>query len=414
MSLLSDLVNLNLSESTEKIIAEYIWIGGSGLDLRSKARTLPGPVTDPTKLPKWNYDGSSTDQAPGDNSEVILHPQAIFKDPFRRGKNILVICDAYTPAGEPIPTNKRFDAAKIFSHPDVVAEEPCFFVKFFNAHPSVGASYGEHFLLIRYGIEQEYTLLQKDTKWPLGWPIGGFPGPQGPYYCGAGADKAFGRDIVDSHYKACLYAGINISGINAEVMPGQWEFQVGPTVGIAAGDQLWAARYILERITEIAGVVLSLDPKPIQVCLTASALFSYCYSTVVLCCLNFFIFFFFLINLYQGDWNGAGAHANYSTKSMRNDGGIDVIKKAIEKLSLRHKEHIAAYGKGNERRLTGLHETADIHTFSWGVANRGASVRIGRDTEKAGKGYFEDRRPASNMDPYVVTSMIAETTILSK
>ncbi|KAF2302107.1 hypothetical protein GH714_032778 [Hevea brasiliensis] len=355
MSLLSDLINLNLSETTEKIIAEYIWIGGSGLDLRSKARTLPGPATDPSKLPKWNYDGSSTDQAPGDDSEVILYPQAIFKDPFRRGNNILVMCDAYTPAGEPIPTNKRHNAAKIFSHPDVVAEEPW------------------------YGIEQEYTLLQKDVKWPIGWPVGGFPGPQGPYYCGAGADKAFGRDIVNSHYKACLYAGINISGINGEVMPGQWEFQVGPAVGISAGDELWVARYILERITEIAGVVLSFDPKPIQ-----------------------------------GDWNGAGAHTNYSTKSMRNDGGIHVIKKAIEKLGLRHKEHIAAYGEGNERRLTGRHETADINTFSWGVANRGASIRVGRDTEKNGKGYFEDRRPASNMDPYVVTSKIAETTILWK
>ncbi|KAF9682040.1 hypothetical protein SADUNF_Sadunf05G0066800 [Salix dunnii] len=348
MALLNDLVNINLSDTTEKIIAEYIWIGGSGMDLRSKARTLPGPVTDPAKLPKWNYDGSSTGQAPGDDSEVILYPQSIFKDPFRKGNNILVMCDAYTPAGEPIPTNKRFNAAQIFSDPVVAAEEPW------------------------YGIEQEYTLLQKDINWPLGWPVGGFPGPQGPYYCGVGADKSFGRDVVDAHYKACLYAGINISGINGEVMPGQWEFQVGPSVGISAGDEVWVARYILEacivtlRIAEIAGVVVSFDPKPIP-----------------------------------GDWNGAGAHTNYSTKSMRNEGGIAVIKKAIEKLGLRHKEHIAAYGEGNERRLTGRHETADIHTFSWGVANRGASIRVGRDTEKEGKGYFEDRRPASNMDPYV-------------
>uniref|UniRef100_A0A6N2LG22 Glutamine synthetase n=1 Tax=Salix viminalis TaxID=40686 RepID=A0A6N2LG22_SALVM len=333
----------------------YLWIGGSGMDMRSKARTLSGPVSDPAKLPKWNYDGSSTGQAPGEDSEVILYPQAIFRDPFRRGNNILVICDTYTPAGVPIPTNKRCAAAKIFSHPDVVAEIPW------------------------YGLEQEYTLLQKDVKWPLGWPLGGYPGPQGPYYCGIGVDKAFGRDIVDAHYKACLYAGINISGINGEVMPGQWEFQVGPSVGISSGDELWAARYILERITEVAGVVLSFDPKPIQ-----------------------------------GDWNGAGAHTNYSTKSMRNEGGYEIIKKAIEKLGLRHKEHIAAYGEGNERRLTGRHETADINTFKWGVANRGASIRVGRDTEKEGKGYFEDRRPASNMDPYVVTSMIAETTILWK
>jgi glutamine synthetase len=228
-----------------------------------------------------------------------------------------------------------------------------------------------------YGIEQEYTLLQKDVNWPLGWPIGGFPGPQGPYYCSIGADKSSGRDIVDAHYKASLYAGINISGINGEVMPGQWEFQVGPSVGISAADEIWIARYILERITEIAGVVVSFDPKPIP-----------------------------------GDWNGAGAHTNYSTKSMREEGGYEIIKKAIEKLGLRHKEHISAYGEGNERRLTGHHETDDINTFLWGVANRGASIRVGRDTEKEGKGYFEDRRPASNMDPYVVTSMIAETTLL--
>ncbi|KAE8022077.1 hypothetical protein FH972_007910 [Carpinus fangiana] len=313
MSLLSDLVNLNLSDTTEKVIAEYIWIGGSGTDLRSKARTLPGPVSDPSKLPKWNYDGSSTGQAPVEDSEVILYPQAIFKDPFRRGNNILVICDAYTPAGEPIPANKRHKAAEIFSHPKVVAEEPWF------------------------GIHQECTLLQKDVKWPVGWPVGGFPGPQGPYYHGIGADKAWGRDIVDAHYKACLYAGININGIN------------GPTVGISAGDEVWATRYILERITEIAGVVLSLDPKPIQ-----------------------------------GDWNGAGIHTNFSTKSMRSNGGCNIIKKGIDMLL------------GRMRRLF------------WGAANRVAPIEANRVAP------IEDWSSASNMDPYEVISMIAEITILSK
>jgi glutamine synthetase len=152
MSSLDELLNLSLED--KHIIAEYIWIGGSGTDLRSKARTLPGPVTDPKKLPKWNYDGSSTGQAPGEDSEVILYPQAIFKDPFRRGHNILVICDAYTPQGVPIPTNKRAAAAEIFSKKEVSEEETWF------------------------GLEQEYTLLQKDVKWPLGWPVGGYPGPQ--------------------------------------------------------------------------------------------------------------------------------------------------------------------------------------------------------------------------------------------
>ncbi|KAL4345594.1 hypothetical protein AHAS_Ahas11G0294000 [Arachis hypogaea] len=168
--------------------------------MRSKSRTIPSPVEHPSEIPKWNYDGSSTGQTTGVDSEVYLYPQAIFKDPFRGGDNILVICDSYTQEGEPIPTNKRRRAAEIFSHPKVVAEVPWF------------------------GIEQEYTLLQKNVKWPLGWPLGGYPGPQGPYYCGTGADKSFGRDIADAHYKACLYAGINISGTNGEVMPGQHLF----------------------------------------------------------------------------------------------------------------------------------------------------------------------------------------------
>ncbi|KAJ0034833.1 hypothetical protein Pint_24944 [Pistacia integerrima] len=356
---LENLLNLDITPFTDKIIAEYIWIGvlflvSLTIDI-SDMQTISKPVKHPSELPKWNYDGSSTGQAPGEDSEVILYPQAIFKDPFRGGNNILVnvLCDAYTPAGEPIPTNKRHKAAQIFSDPKVVAEVPW------------------------YGIEQEYTLLQTNVKWPLGWPVGGYPGPQGPYYCGAGADKSFGRDISDAHYKACLYAGIDISGTNGEVMPGQWEYQVGPSVGIDAGDHIWISRYILERITEQAGVVLSLDPKPIE-----------------------------------GDWNGAGCHTNFSTKTMREDGGYEAIKRSILNLSLRHKDHISAYGEGNERRLTGKHETASIYTFSWGVANRGCSIRVGRDTEKQGKGYLEDRRPASNMDPYVVTSLLAETTLL--
>ncbi|KAI3747532.1 hypothetical protein L6452_10005 [Arctium lappa] len=279
----------------------------------------------------------------------------------RHRTHLTVLCDACNPLGDPVNTNKRFDAAKIFGHPDVIAEAPWF------------------------GLEQEYTLLQKDTKWPLGWPQGGFPRPQGPYYCGVGAEKAFGRDIVDAHYKACLYAGINICGVNAEVMPGQWEFQVGPSIGIAAADELWVARYILERVAELAGVIVSFDPKPIPVS-------------------------FLVIGMEQELTLIIGI----TTKSMREEGGYEAIQKAIEKLRLRHEEHIAGYGEGNERRLTGHHETADISTFSWGVAKRGVSIRVGRDTAKDGKGYFEDRRPGSNMDPYVVTSMIAETTILWK
>jgi len=332
-----------------KVLAEYVWIGGNGDDVRCKTRTLDPLPKNVSELPEWNFDGSSTNQAPGHDSEVIIQPQAIFRDPFRGGDNIIVLCDCYTPQGEPLPSNTRRPAADIFNKK--LDEIPWF------------------------GLEQEYTLFKDD--WPLGWPKRGYPGPQGPYYCGAGADKAYGRDIVEAHYAACLFAGVKIAGVNAEVMPGQWEFQIGPCVGIDQGDHLWMARYIMHRVCEEFGVVCSFDPKPIP-----------------------------------GDWNGAGCHTNFSTKAMREAGGYEIIKQAIEKMSKKHMEHIRVYGEGNERRLTGHHETAPIDKFSWGVANRGCSIRVPRQTEREGKGYFEDRRPASNADPYTVTAKVFETTCL--
>jgi len=225
-------------------------------------------------------------------------------------------------------------------------------------------------------LEQEFTLFNLDERTPLGWPEAGMPSrPQGPYYCSVGPENNFGRAITDSMYKACLYAGIAISGVNGEVMPGQQEYQVGPCVGIDAGDQLMMSRYILQRVCEDFQVYCTLHPKPIV----------------------------------EGDWNGAGMHTNVSTKAMREDGGLEVIKQAIYKLGEKHQEHIDIYGEGNELRLTGKFETASINDFSFGIANRGASIRIGRETELEGKGYFEDRRPSSNADPYLVTGKIMST-----
>merc|ERR1712227_285503 len=198
----------------------------------------------------------------------------------------------------------------------------------------------------------------------------------GPYYCSAGADVSFGRNVMDDHYKACLYAGITIAGINAEVMPGQWEYQIGPCTGIDSGDHMWMSRYLMIRVCEMLGVNVSMDPKPIP-----------------------------------GDWNGAGCHTNFSTKAMREDGGLDVIMATMPKFELNHQRHIAVYGQGNERRLTGRHETGRIDEFSFGVAHRGSSIRIPRQVSIDKKGYLEDRRPASNMDPYAVTGIIMETVM---
>ncbi|KAF2215563.1 hypothetical protein CERZMDRAFT_56317 [Cercospora zeae-maydis SCOH1-5] len=334
-------------DQRDKIIAEYVWIDASG-GVRSKCKTIEkSEYTGLDSLPEWNFDGSSTSQAPGDNSDVYLRPVAVYPDPFRLGDNILVLAETWMSDGKPNAFNFRHDAA-------VVMEK----------HK------GEKFW---FGLEQEYTLLDFEG-WPYGWPKGGFPAPQGPYYCGVGTGKVFCRDIVEAHYKACLYAGINISGTNAEVMPAQWEYQVGPCEGIDLGDQLWMSRFLLHRVAEDFGAKITFAPKPIP-----------------------------------GDWNGAGLHTNVSTEAMRNDGGMKAIEAAMEKLAGRHKEHMLVYGEGNEARMTGAHETASYDKFSWGIANRGSSVRVNRAVAEAGKGYFEDRRPASNGDPYQITGMIVET-----
>jgi glutamine synthetase len=349
-----------------KCCVEYVWLGGapeqyfSAFDLRSKTKTVDSPPTSAADLPIWNYDGSSTEQAPGSDSEVLIKPVALFEDPFRGPPHKLVLCEGIHPVTKlAVKGNERAACLEIMEK--AKDEKPWF------------------------GIEQEYTLFKAGDKVPLGFPDEGEPTrAQGPYYCGSGDKVAFGREVAEMHYDMCCKAGLTIAGINSEVMPGQWEYQVGPCEGIASGDHMWVSRYIMQRVCEDFKVSVTFDPKP-----------------------------------RSGDWNGAGCHTNYSTLKMRDpknageepDKAYGIILAAIDKLSKKQKEHIEGYGKGNERRLTGAHETAPIDKFSYGVANRGCSVRIPRDTEAQKYGYFEDRRPASNMDPYVVTKMIVQTTM---
>ena len=344
------LINLPL----ENIIqVTYVWIGGNK-ELRSKSRTLIGISYDKislNQLPNWDYDGSSTEQAPGNNSEVLLRPVSFYKDPFRKG-GILVMCETYNPDLTPHKTNHRANAVKIFNK--AIEEEPW------------------------YGIEQEFFFMKKGTLLPASFPQDGNPYPQGQYYCSVGASNCYQRDIMEEFYRAALYAGLKISGINAEVAPSQWEFQVGPCFGIEEGDHLWMARYIIQRISEKYGYDINFDPKPVK-----------------------------------GDWNGSGCHTNYSTKKMREENGLKHIIEAVKKLGKHHKEMINIYGgDDNKERLSGRHETASWDKFSWGYTDRGATIRVGRKTQQQAKGYMEVRAVASNCDPYLVTSKIFEKTCL--
>ena len=322
--------------------AEYIWIDGSKptSKLRSKTKVVPTGEG----LPVWGFDGSSTNQAPGKNSDCVLRPVLTVPDPIRGGDDVLVMCEVLTVDMEPHPSNTR--AACLAVEEQYASFEPWF------------------------GIEQEYTFF-KDGR-VHGWPSHGYPAPQGGYYCGVGDDEIYGRDVVEAHTKNCMDAGIEISGTNAEVMIGQWEFQIGPLSPVAASDHLWLARWLLYRTAEDFGIAATLDPKPVK-----------------------------------GDWNGAGAHTNFSTKQMRDS--YDPIIAACEALGTRSQEHIKHYGADIEHRLTGLHETAPWTEYSYGVSNRGASVRIPWQVAQEGKGYIEDRRPNANCDPYVVTRLITET-----
>jgi glutamine synthetase len=329
---------------------EYIWLdGGNPTELRSKTKIVERFDTagDPrrgTSAPVWGFDGSSTQQAEGSDSDCVLQPVRIYPNPLHYNSS-LVLCEVYNVDSIPHESNTRHTLELTLTYLDNDPEE-------------------------WVGFEQEYTLYDLDTSKPLGWPEIGEPPPQGDYYCGRNA----GEEIMSEHIDLCLEAGIRICGTNAEVMLGQWEYQIGPGSSLHMSDDLWVARWLMEKICDGHNATVSLDPKPIS-----------------------------------GDWNGAGCHTNFSTKKMREKGGNELIFTACKDLEKVHTEHMKEYGEGNERRLTGLHETQAIDTFSWGVSDRGASIRIPWQVDQDGCGYLEDRRPSANCDPYRVSKKLLET-----
>ncbi|EYB90303.1 hypothetical protein Y032_0221g2543 [Ancylostoma ceylanicum] len=265
-------------------LATYIWVDGTGEILREKTRTLENDPGAPENYPRWSFDGSSTYQAlKGEDSDMILKPAAVYPDPFFGGNHKLVLCKVLDPHEKPAKTNHRAKCKEVMDKID-------------HTNPW-------------FGMEQEYLFLDRDGH-PLGWPKFGFPKPQGPYYCAVGGDRIFGREIVNTHYRASIYAGLAIFGINSEVTPGQWEYQLGQCRGIEMGDQMWMSRYLLHRVAEQFGVTVTFHPKPA---------------------------------ITKGNWNGAGCRCNFSTEEMRGEGGTAAIEAAMPKLEATHKECIRVY-----------------------------------------------------------------------
>ncbi|CAG2167352.1 unnamed protein product [Oppiella nova] len=324
--------------------------------LCNKSRVIDFVPKQASDLPVWDC-GLVTDTV----TEMVLRPVRLYNDPFRGGNNKLVLCDTLTPDMTPMGSNHR---------------QSC--------REAMEAAKGEH---PWFSLEQEYLLLDASDNWPLGWPKGGYPesisSPNVHYLYGVGANIQCGRDVMEAHFRACLYAGVNISGENAEAITGQWEYQVGPCEGIRIGDDVLMSRYLLHRVAEDLRIAVTFDPKPIP------------------------------------NMPGSGAHMNFSTEKMRAKGGLTEIERAIEKLSKRHEKHLALYdpheGADNARRLIGSQfYGSDMNTFTSGVGNRGASIRIPKRVAQEGRGYMEDRRPAANCDPYMVAEALVRTCLLNE
>ena len=339
---------------TMLVRADYIWLDAGG-NVREKTR-----IDTTEDFPTWTFDGSSTGQSETRTSDLLLKPVRTYTVPASAEfkAHHIVLCEVMNADGTPHATNHRHRCMEIMAAAE--KEEPLF------------------------GIEQEYVITQLGMDReiaPYRWYTPAMPYPkakQGPFYCSVGGTRAFGREIVEDHLRACLAAGIKLCGVNAEVMPSQWEFQIGPLAGDRVADDLIVARYLLAKVAEKHRADISFHPKPVV------------------------------------GWNGSGGHTNFSTKAMRDVSAeaMDAIMEGCRKLEAKHEEHMAVYGADNDKRMCGAFETSDPSKFSYGVGDRSCSVRIPQHVAIAGKGYLEDRRPAANMDPYLVCGKIVETVCL--
>jgi glutamine synthetase len=344
-----------------KIKIEYVWLDGYRPEpnLRSKIKVIDFdddlPQFELRDVPQWSFDGSSTQQAEGHFSDCVLNPVRLYFNPFWERyfmNSYIVFCEVLNPDGTPHRSNTR----SLIQNDD---EDNWF------------------------GFEQEYVLRgSKDQEYlPLGFH--NFPDqepePQGKYYCSVGYPYSAGRKISEEHLDACILAGIKLTGTNAEVMLGQWEYQVFSQGNKKAGDDLWVSRFLLMRVAEKYNVRVDFHPKPMGK---------------------------------DADWNGSGMHVNFSNSQMRETGGKELFDFILESMKKSHEGAILIYGHDNHLRLTGKHETQSITKFSWGVSDRGASVRIPLSTAEKWMGYLEDRRPGSNADPYLITSYIGNVLSL--
>ena len=328
---------------------EYIWLDGytPTQSLRSKTMVRNDFGGTLEECPMWVFDGSSTEQAEGNSSDCLLKPVMIIPDPDRKN-SYLVMTEVLNADGSAHVSNGR-----------ATIDE------------------GEDDTDFWFGFEQEYFLWDPATDRPPGFPQAGYPEPQGPYYCSVGAKNAYCREMIEEHLDLCLEAGLNVEGINAEVAAGQWEYQIFAKGAKRAGDEIWLSRYLLERTGEKYGLSIEWGPKPLG----------------------------------DTDWNGSGMHANFSNAAMRESGKEETFTKICEEFGKNIERHISVYGADNDQRLTGQHETQSIDEFSYGVSDRGASIRIPVSTVEDGWiGRLEDRRPASNADPYKVAAAIVKTT----